>query len=64
MTVGGIELSGEVAELLGEEMPVAVHRDVDARVSKVMLDRLRVNAATDQHRCAGVTQVMDPQLVR
>jgi hypothetical protein len=45
-------------------MPVSVHRDVDVRVAEVMLDRLGMDAAADEHRRARVTQVVDPELMR
>jgi len=38
--MSSIELCREVNELIGQELPVSVHRDIDVRVAEVMLDRL------------------------
>lgn len=47
--MSGVELSGKVVELVGEKVSVAVHRDVDVRVTEVGLDHLRVHTTTDEH---------------
>lgn len=42
-------------------MTVAIHRDLDTRVTQVLLDLLRVLAPGNQQRCTGVAEVVDPK---
>ena len=59
-----VELGRQVVELVGEQVPVAVHRDGHRRVTEVMLDRLRVYTLADQQTRARVSQVVDPRRAR
>lgn len=54
-----VELNGDVVELVGEEVPIAIHRDVDVRAAEVVLDRVRVNTTTDEHGRARVSEIVD-----
>ena len=55
LTVGGIELARKFVELVGQEVSITVHRDVDIRVAEMVLNRFRVYAAADEQRRAGMT---------
>jgi hypothetical protein len=57
--VDDAELRGEVIELVGEQVAVSIHRDLDARVTEVMLDRFRVDALADQETRACVPKMVD-----
>jgi hypothetical protein len=54
----------EFVELIRKEMSIPIHRDIDTRVSEVMLDRLGVDAPADQHGRAGVPQIVNAQSAR
>jgi type I restriction enzyme R subunit len=62
--VHDVETVSEIVDLVGEQVTVAIHRDVDARVTKMVLDRLGMNALTDQQARARVPQIVDPRGAR
>ena len=54
-----VETVSELLKGVREQVPIAVHRDLDGAVAKVRLDRLGVGALGDQQGRAGVPQIME-----
>jgi hypothetical protein len=61
LRVHPVEAVGELVQLLGERVAVAVQRDRGRLVTQVVLHGLDAGALADQQAGAGVPQVMDPQ---
>ena len=59
-----IEPVGQVLQGVREQVPIAVHRDLDRAVPKVCLDRLGVSTLSDEERGASVPQVVEADLLR
>ncbi|MGQ0593060.1 MAG: hypothetical protein ACT4QB_10525 [Gammaproteobacteria bacterium] len=53
---------GDLAPAPGHEVPVNLHRHVDARMPHERLDPLRVLAVRNQEARVGVAEIMKPDL--
>src|SRR5437763_2503333 len=62
--VGSVEGGRQALSLVGEQMPVPVHRDRDRGVAEMLLDRTSVGALTYEQGGARMAQIVEPQLTR
>jgi hypothetical protein len=60
LSVQPVQAVGQVVQLLGEQMAVAVQGDGRRLVPQVVLNRLDAGALADQQARAGMPQIMDP----
>ena len=63
LNVGVLEPVGELLELAGEQVPVAVQCHRRRGMAELGLDRLDAGALGDEQARAGVAKVMEPQPV-
>jgi hypothetical protein len=61
LRVQPVQAVGQVVQLLGEQVPIAVQGDRRRLVSQVVLHGLDAGALADQQARAGMPQVMDSQ---
>ena len=61
--VGILEAVGELLELVGEQVSVAVQRHRRRGVAELRLDRLDTRALGDEQARAGMAKIVEPQPV-
>jgi hypothetical protein len=62
--VGRVELPRQAVHIVGEQAAVQIQRHLDARVTELRLDGLRVGALGDQKGRTSVSDIVDAQIAR
>ena len=59
----GIQAVRESFRIGGKQVPIAIHRDLNRRVTEVRLHRLGVGVLSDQECGTGMPEVVGPEIV-